>query len=118
MKVIGNHSKGPLGAGFVSGERIAGFGHLTIAGQAGEKDIVETFGVRFEVGKVSIGALVQSDVPVTLRFTLSADPKSTEAIWGNTMNVAPGDITTIPFLFTGMEVAFTGAGGILTFAVL
>lgn len=117
MRVLGNHSVGGTHNRIASGEKASGLGYITIAGTAGEKGVVETAGL-MSMGRVALGAFVQSDVPVTLRFTLNRDAKDPHTVWGNQMVIPAGDIKPIPFPFLGIEVTFTGAGGILTIGAL
>ena len=117
---LGNHGSAQLGEhAFAAFDRPpAAFGYCVAIGKAGGEAIMGSGGLQLVIGRIHLGVFVQAEVSVSLQFTLSADPNSPDAVWGNTLAVAPSNILPINFPFTGMKIKFGAQGGALNIGAI
>lgn len=115
---LGNHGLASLGGRAASQQPPAGFGYLVARGNAGAVGVAHSSGLQMIIGRVNIGVFMQSDVPVTVQFTLSPDPTAADAVWGSQITVSPSDIQKVNLAFTGIKVTFGTSGGSLFIGAL
>ena len=117
---LGNHHRAQLGErAFGTGDKpAAAFGYVVARGQANSEGIMDGSGLQMVTCRINLGVSFQSDVAATLQFTLSPDPQDPDAVWGNTTQIAPSDIKSVVFPFTGIKVKFGADGGSVCFGAL
>lgn len=127
-KIIGNHRRGYMGHGLngVGTEQVpVEQGWAAVTGKA--NDVAYLMLGPLLVGGVNQGVFFQSEVPVTVDFTLcnpgmamSSQPDTQGMVMWDGAQAVPADVITAAKynVFTTMRITFGGAGGTCYIGVL